>query len=116
MCMSIMRIHGETVYLVDKTQTGTDPLGAPITADSMIQIDNVLVSPVSSADVIDDVTLTGKHVSYMLCIPKTDNHDWANKTVIIRGQKYRTIGEPYYYTEANIPLDWNGKVAVERYE
>jgi len=70
-----MEIKGITVILIDKVKTGTDPFDAPIYEDKEIPIENVLVSPTSSDDVINQVQLYGKKSTYTLGIPKGDEHD-----------------------------------------
>ena len=54
------KIKGTNVILVKKTKNGTDPFGNPIFKDTEIQIKNVLIAPVSTKDMIDNLNLTGK--------------------------------------------------------
>ena len=110
------RIHGITVTLFDKAKTGLDGFGEPIYEERPIDIDNILVSPASTDDVANQLNLTGKKVVYTLGIPKGDNHDWTNKVVQFFGQRWRTVGVPLEGIEDMIPLNWNKKVTVERYE
>jgi hypothetical protein len=51
-----------------------------------------------------------------LGIPKEDEHDWENRRVDFFGEKWRVFGIPTKGIEDIIPLDWNMKVTVERYE
>lgn len=110
------RIQGITVILFDKVKTGSDGFGEPIYEERPIDIDNILVSPASTDDVTNQLNLTGKKVVYTLAIPKGDSHDWTNKVVQFFGQRWRTVGVPLEGIEDMIPLDWNKKVTVERYE
>ena len=111
------RIRGIAVTLYDLTQTGTDPLNKPIYTETPVQIDNVLVAPVSSTEQLETYTLTGRRAVYQLGIPKGDTHDWkAGKKVSFFGADWRVIGIPTEGIEEMIPLDWNKKVQVERYE
>lgn len=110
------RIHGITVTLFDKFKTGLDGFGEPIYEERPIDIDNILVSPSSTDDVTNQLNLTGKKAVYTLAIPKGDDHDWTNKVVQFFGQRWRTVGVPLEGIEDMIPLDWNKKVTVERYE
>lgn len=86
-----MAITGITVTLYDRVQTGVDRFNAPVYAEVPVQIDNVLVAPAVTGgqDVIDAQRLYGKRAEYVLAIPKTDDHDWRDKTVEFFGQKYR---------------------------
>jgi hypothetical protein len=110
------RIHGITVTLFDKVKTGSDGFGEPIFKETAIDVDNVLVSPASTDDVTNQLNLTGKKVVYTLAIPKGDNNDWTNKVVQFFGQRWRTVGVPLEGIEEMIPLNWNKKVTVERFE
>lgn len=101
--------------MVDKIQVGVDPFGKPIYDNADIEVENVLVAPVSSDDVVNHQSLTGKVAVYSLGIPKDDTHDWEDKEVKFFGQRWRTFGIPLEGMEHLIPLDWNKKVMVERY-
>lgn len=109
------KIKGITIILVDKVKTGTDPFGTPIYEDQDIEVENVLVSPTSSDDIVNQMTLTGKKAVYTLGIPKGDTHVWEDKEVKFFGERWRTFGFPTEGIEDLIPLDWNKKVMVERY-
>lgn len=109
-------IKGITVVLVDKISDGVDPFGAPIYRDVEIPVDNVLVSPSTTDDMVNQLNLTGKKAVYTLAIPKGDKHDWEDKEVRFFGQTWRTFGFVTQGIEHLIPLDWNKKVMVERYE
>lgn len=108
-------IKGITVTLIDNVETGKDPFGNPIYEDKEIEVNNVLVSPTSSDDIVNQLTLTGKKAIYTLAIPKEDTHDWEDKKVRFFGKTWRTFGEPLEGIEELIPLDWNKKVTVEYY-
>lgn len=110
------KIRGITVTLYDKQKTGTDGFGKAIYEDVQIPINNVLVGEPSSEDITDTLNLTGKHLAYTLAIPKGDTHTWTDRKVGFFGQLFKTIGEPTQGIEENIPLSWNKKVKVERYE
>ena len=109
-------LKGITVTLINKTQTGTDPFGVPIVTDTETYVDNVLVAPASSDDIVNNLSLTGRKSVYQLAIPKGDTNNWENAEVIFFGQRWRTFGIPIMGIEEMIPLDWNMKVMVERYE
>lgn len=110
------KIKGITIQLVDKVKVGVDPFGTSIYEDKPFDIDNVLISPVSSDDVVNQQNLTGKKAVYTLAIPKEDTHEWEDKEVLFFGKRWRTFGMPLEGIEELIPLDWNKKVMVERYE
>ena len=111
-----MTIKGITVTLINKKEVGKDPFGNPIYDDVEIEVDNVLVSPVSTEDIVHTLELTGKKAVYTLAIPKGDENDWEDAEVIFFGQRWRTFGFVTQGIEHLIPGDWNKKVMVERYE
>lgn len=108
-------IKGIDIKLYVPTQTGTDAFNAPIFFEVPVIVKNVLVCPVSTADVVDELRLSGKKAEYELCIPKGDTNIWEDRTVEFFGQKWRTFGFSQRWIEENVPLDWNRKVKVERY-
>lgn len=109
------KIKGITVTLISKVQTGTDPLGNPIFGDVEIPVDNVLIAPTSSEEVLNQQNLTGRTAVYTLAIPKGDTNIWENQEVRFFGERWRVFGIPLQGIEDMIPLDWNKKVTVERY-
>lgn len=109
------KIKGISVTLIDKIQTDTDPFGAPKYEDKEIIVENVLISPTSTDDIVNQLNLTGKKAVYTLAIPKDDTHDWEDKEVLFFGKRWRTFGIPLEGIPELIPLDWNKKVMVERY-
>lgn len=110
------KIKGITVTLINKAETGKDPFGKPIYEDAEILVDNVLVSPTTSDDIVNQLNLTGKKAVYTLAIPKGDTNTWEDQEVRFFGKRWRVFGIPLEGIEELIPLDWNKKVMVERYE
>lgn len=108
-------INGITVKLHVHEKTGEDELGAPIYTDDTVDVKNVLVSPVSSVDNINNTSLYGKTATYQLAIPKGDTHVWEDTTVEFFGGTWRTFGFEYAGIDENIPGPWNAKVQVERH-
>ena len=108
-------IKGITIKLYEKTQTGTDGFNRPIYKETPVGIENVLVAPASTDDILAQNNLSGKEAVYSLAIPKGDTHDWENRTVEFFGKKWETIGVPLEGIEKLIPLGWNKKVTVKRY-
>ena len=110
------KIHGIPITLIDKQVVSVDPFGSPVVKDVEILVDNVLVAPATTEDVTNQMSLTGKKISYTIGIPKGDANDWENKEVRFFGKRWRTVGIPLEGIEELIPLEWNKKVMVERYE
>lgn len=111
-----MTIKGITVTLINRVEVGKDPIGEPIYDEVPIEVENVLVSPTSSDDIVNNFELYGKKAVYTLAIPKGDTNNWTDVKVEFFGETWRTFGIPLEGIEAMIPLDWNKKVQVERYE
>lgn len=109
------KIKGITVTLISKVEVGKDPLGSPIYEDAEIEVDNVLVSPASTDDIVNQLTITGKKAVYTLAIPKGDTNTWEDQEVRFFGKRWRVFGAELQGIEDMIPLDWNKKVMVERY-
>ena len=110
-------MKGITVTLYDRTETDVNQLNEPIYTYTAVNVENVLVAPMSSEEVLQTYTLTGRKAVYQLGIPKGDTHEWtAGKTVEFFGQTWRIIGAPEEGIEELIPLSWNKKVRVEKYE
>ncbi len=110
------RIKGIPVVLIDKQIIGRDAFGHPKTADVDIVVDNVLIAPASTEDVTNQLNLTGKKAEYTLAIPKGDVNVWKDCQVEFFGKRWRTIGLPQEGLDHLMPLGWNKKVMVERYE
>lgn len=109
-------MRGISIILYDKQQTSIDPFGRPVYEDVPITVDNVLINEPSGEDVIDTLNLTGKRLAYTLAIPKGDTHTWTDRKVEFFGEVFHVIGTPTQGIEHLIPLAWNKKVKVERYE
>jgi len=110
-------MRGITVTLYDRTQTGTDALNKPIYSETPVSVDNVLVAPASITEVLDQTNLNGRKGEYVMAIPKGDTHEWTSgKKVSFFGTDWRIIEMPEEGIEWLIPLSWNKKVRVERYE
>ena len=112
-------IKGITIQLVKRTLTGYNAFHEPEYTDTKISVDNVLVGEPSTDDITNALQLYGKKVAYTLAIPKGDTNDWADTFVVLPepfAGTYKTIGYPTAGIEANIPLKWNKKVKIERYD
>lgn len=110
------RLKGITVTLLGETVKGKDPFGKEIIEESEINIENVLVAPATTDDIKNQLNIDGKKIEYTLAIPKDDTNDWTDKKVIFFGKTWHTVGIPLEGISDLIPLEWNRKVTVERYE
>lgn len=108
-------IKGIPVLLNERVRSGEDGLGNPTYQDNWVTVENVLVAPASTSEVLDTLNLTGKKAVYNIAIPKGDNHKWMDNPVQFFGETWRVIGFPQQGIEENIPLAWNQKWMVEKY-
>ena len=103
-----------TVQLVRKSQDGTDPFGAPIETEEIIDVPGCLVGQPSSNEISQTMELYGKKIDFVVGVPKGDVNKWFDTEVIIWGERFRTIGYPETGIQDNIPLAWGQNVKVER--
>lgn len=108
-------IKGTDIQIVIKTTTENDELGNPIYTETLETVSNVLVGQPSTDDVAETIQLYGKHIAYVLGIPKGDTHNWVDADVIVFGERFHTIGYPMTGIQDNIPLNWGQNVRIERY-
>jgi len=111
----VFGMKGMTVQLVKKTQSGTDPFGAPIETEEIIDVPDCLVGQPTSDDIAATMEMYGKKIAYVVGVPKGDENEWVDTDVIIWGERFRTIGYPMTGIQENIPLRWGKNVKVERY-
>lgn len=109
-------MRGTAVVLYERTQTGTDAFNDPVYAVTPVTVDNVLVGQPTTDEVTSSIDLYGKRIEYMLGIPKGDEHNWEDTTVVIFGRPFQTFGATIQGIEANVPTPWHKKVRVCRYE
>lgn len=109
-------IKGISVTLLSREIVGETSFKEPIYQDKEIEVKNVLIAPASSDDVPSNIDFDGIHTVYTLAIPKGDKNNWTNQKVRFFGKVWDVVGEPVEGIEELIPLSWNRKVTVERYE
>jgi hypothetical protein len=109
-------IRGADVLLYVRTKDGEDEFHAPVWRETPVMVHNVLIGEPDAEAVVSDLQLCGRRLAYVLAIPKGDTHDWDGVTVEFFGRKWRTYGGVTEGIEELLPLAWNKKVKVERYE
>ena len=110
------RLTGRSIILYDKVKAGMDDFNHPIYTETPITVENVLIGLPTPQEVVDTLNLTGKRATYTLGSPKGDTHVWTDRKVSFFGEDFHTIAEPVQGIEDLIPLSWNKKVMVERYD
>ena len=106
---------GTTVVLYEKTMTGVDEFNNPVYSVTQTTVNNVLVGQPETDDIAAAIDLYGKQITYMLGLPKGDEHNWTDTIVEIFGKPYRTFGDVIQGIEENVPTPWHKKVRVERF-
>lgn len=109
-------LKGIDITLYTKKEIGEDDFHAAIYEENPEIIHNVLIGEPSTEEITTELQLYGRHLAYTLALPKGDAHDWNNVRVSFFGQDFRTYGSVTQGIESMIPLCWNKKVKVERYE
>lgn len=105
-----------TVTLYEKTAIGEDAFHKTIWGETPVNVSGVLFAPSSAQEILDSTNLYGKKAVYTLAIPKGDTHVWEDRRVRFLDQDWHVFGIPLEGIDENIPLAWNKKVTVERYE
>lgn len=112
----IAAIKGRTILLHVQTVTGTDLFGKDIKESTTVEVQNVLIQPAEAEDVVSELQLTGKRLAYILHIPKGDTHVWTDTKVEFFGQTFATYGPVMEFQTELVPLDWDRRIKVEKYE
>lgn len=111
-----MLIRGITVTLYERTPNGKDPFGRELYTETPVDIDNVIVGQPTADEIVNELNLTGKHLRYILGIPKGDEHNWEDCRVTIMGEDFKTYGAVIKGIEELVPLYWHKQIKVETYE
>lgn len=112
----MLKIKGITVKLFINEDGEKDNFNHPIQLEKVVEVENVLVSPISSDDILNTTSLDGHKIVYNLAIPKNDNNKWENANVEFFDRKWHVVGIALVGIDENIPMFWNKKVIVEAYE
>ena len=114
-----MKLHGITIQLLAKTQSGIDAFNRPIYTETAVDVENVLIGQPAATEVLEIQNLTGKKIVYWLGIPKGDTNTWENAKVVLPAPfagTYRTVSFTRTGIQDLVPLGWGKNIAVERYE
>lgn len=112
-----MGLKGIEVKLIPQVEAGTDEFGTTSYKDGdPIIVENVLVAPVSSQEQKEISDLYSKTASYTIAIPKGDTHVWTDQIVEFFGYRWHVFTLPQPGIDSLVPLAWNDKYSVERYE
>ena len=113
-------ITGEKVTLERYTKGPPDAMGDPTLIKSVEDIENVLINPGVTNDLMSGRSNTsirpdGTVVVYTLHIPKGyENYSFRGCRLKVRGEWMEVVGDPTYYVPENTPGAWNYPVEVKR--
>lgn len=110
------KIKGITVTLINKVKNGVDDFGHPTYTEKRTNVNDVLVMPLTSTEIIDALNLTGKKAVYNIAVPKGDGNVWKDQQVEFFGHVWKIVGFPKSGIEENMPLKWNEVWMVADYE
>ena len=108
-------IKGVTVTVNAPSSTTTDRFGNPVITYTASTVDNVLVAPGTTSD-LDASRPAGVQVAYSLHFPKSFTGSLEGCEITLPDPwagRYRVIGAPGRYIDANTPTRWNMPVEVE---
>lgn len=99
-------MRGETVCVHARVQTGTDDLNDAVWEDVELEVDNVLVAPGASQDVVSSMRPDGVQVRYTLYFPKTFDGRLEHCSIDVRGERLDVVGSPRRFDKVNCPTEW----------
>lgn len=108
-------IKGVSVTVHSPSSTETDRFGNPIVTFADETVNDVLVSPGATQD-LEASRPDGVKVAYTLHFPKTFTGALEGCEITLPDPwagRYRVVGAPGRYIDANTPTRWNMPVEVE---
>lgn len=106
-------IAGESVTVRTPTVSYDEHMEEVVTwGEATVQ--NVVVTPGATSDVLDSTRPDGTRVAFTLGFPKTFTASLRGCRVIVRGVECAVIGDPHPYTAENVPGAWNYTAEVAR--
>ena len=106
-------IAGETVTVRTPTIGYDEHMEEVVTWDEAT-VQNVVVTPGATSDVLDSTRPDGTRVAFTLGFPKTFTAPLRGCRCVVRGIECAVIGDPQPYTAENVPGAWNYTCEVAR--
>lgn len=106
-------IAGESVTVRTPTIGYDEHMEEVVTWDETA-VQNVVVTPGATSDVLDSTRPDGTRVAFTLGFPKSFTAPLRGCRVTMRGVECAVIGDPQPYTPENVPGAWNYTAEVER--
>ncbi len=111
--MTVLSLIPTEAVTVIRPTVERDDLGEPVETGTSREAVRCVVCPGATSD-MDATRPEGLTVAYTLCFPKTYAGELKGCAVEVRGERFRVVGDPQRYTEANTPGAWNLTVEVTR--
>lgn len=105
-------ISGESVTVRTFAGGEADPFGDVAQVETDMTVENVLIQPGATSDVVGTNRPEGVMVKYTLHFPKAYNVKLKGAHVCVRGEWLEVVGDPAWYTPENCPTEWNYPVEV----
>ena len=106
-------IAGEAVTVRTPTVSYDEHMEEVTTWDE-VTVQNVIVTPGATSDVLDSTRPDGTRVAFTLGFPKSFTAPLRGCRVTVRGIECAVVGDPQPYTAGNVPGVWNYTAEVER--
>lgn len=107
-------MRGITLSFKKKVENGTDDFNNATYETQTIDIDNCLIAQVTEPiDRVESAALERNVTVVRIHLPKADDRDVSNSTVIYNGETFRVIGRPVAFMPENTPTDWNRYMRAE---
>lgn len=105
-------IAGESVTVRTPTIGYDEHMEEVVTWEETV-VENVVVTPGATSDVLDGTRPDGTRVAFTLGFPKSFTAPLRGCRVTVRGIECAVIGDPQPYTPDNVPGPWNYTAEVE---
>lgn len=98
-----------------KVPTGAkDSFNNAVLAEQTFTINGCLIAPITEPlDRVETAALDRDVAIVRIHLPKTDQSDVSNSTVLYGGQIWRIVGKPVAFMLENTPTEWNRYVRAE---
>lgn len=106
-------IAGEAVSVRTPASRRDEHMEEVVTWDEAT-VQNVVVTPGATSDVLDSTRPDGTRVTFTLGFPKSFTASLRGCRCVVRGVECAVIGDPQPYTAENVPGAWNYTAEVER--
>lgn len=109
-----MAMIGMKISFTQRIETGTDDFNNPTYTEETFEIDDCLVAPPTEPiDRVESAALDRNSTVVRVHLPKANERDISNSEFTYEGEKFRVIGRPVKFMNANTPTRWNRYLRAE---